>query len=281
MVDAIHVRLAVSACDRCPVAVLSRGTAVEDVRIDSASGRVEFVTDETPEEPPESLEFVEFGGRAHGRYDLAKPDNCAATDDDPMPTDDELARSEDGLATDDDRPMVVTDGGVTCESVQAPAEQDAADHSRCTDCSCRGLSEVFGGFPATPTDAVIDEGELIVSFVLSGYEELEAVVDQFEAAGMTVELRRLIVDRGGDGEDGDCPEAPPTADACTIDLAGVTDRQTEVARVAAERGYFEPDGASAVEIANELDLAKSTVSEHLRLVTADLFSQTFGDDAGT
>jgi len=36
-------------------------------------------------------------------------------------------------------------------------------------------------------------------------------------------------------------------------------------------------GASAADVAAEFDLAKSTVSEHLRTVTAVLFSQTFGD----
>jgi Predicted DNA binding protein len=57
----------------------------------------------------------------------------------------------------------------------------------------------------------------------------------------------------------------------------VTDRQAEVAAVAAEKGYFNGDGASAGEIAADLDLAKSTVSEHLRTVTDTLFSQAFGD----
>jgi len=57
----------------------------------------------------------------------------------------------------------------------------------------------------------------------------------------------------------------------------VTDRQAEVAAVAAERGYFSGDGASAAEIAGELDLAKSAVSERLRTVTDTLFSQAFGD----
>jgi predicted DNA binding protein len=57
----------------------------------------------------------------------------------------------------------------------------------------------------------------------------------------------------------------------------VTDRQAEVAMVAAQKGYFNADGAPAAEIAAELDLAKSTVSEHLRIVTDTLFSQLFGD----
>jgi predicted DNA binding protein len=118
----------------------------------------------------------------------------------------------------------------------------------------------------------MDDGELLVSFVLTGHEELQAIVDECEAAGLGVELRRLCVDRGDrSAADDSCRDVVP------IDLAGVTDRQAEIATVAAERGYFNGDGASAAEIAADLDLAKSTVSEHLRTVTDTLFSQAFGD----
>jgi predicted DNA binding protein len=118
----------------------------------------------------------------------------------------------------------------------------------------------------------MEDGELLVSFVLTGHEELEAIVDECEAAGLGVELRRLCVDRGDrNAADGGCRDVVP------VDLGGVTDRQAEVAAVAAEEGYFDGDGASAAEIAADLDLAKSTVSEHLRTVTDTLFSQAFGD----
>jgi predicted DNA binding protein len=112
------------------------------------------------------------------------------------------------------------------------------------------------------------DGEIRVSFVLSGHEELQAIVDECEAAGLDVELRRLCVDRGGDDAG---------SDIVPVDLTGVTDRQAEIATVAAENGYFESGGASAADVAAEFDLAKSTVSEHLRTVAAALFSQTFGD----
>jgi len=118
----------------------------------------------------------------------------------------------------------------------------------------------------------MENGELLVSFVLTGHEELQAIVDECEAAGLGVELRRLCVDRGDrSATDDSCRDVVP------VDLAGVTDRQAEIATVAAKKGYFNGDGASAGEIAADLDLAKSTVSEHLRTVTDTLFSQAFGD----
>ena len=236
MTDGIHVELSVSACDRCPVAALSSSTAVEDLRVDSADDRVEFVADDPPDDPPTGLDLVEFGGRAHGRYEIA----C-------------------------ERPA--TDGGTVVGPGRAGGP---GGDTACTGCSCGGLPAAFENFPVSPRRTEMEDGELLLSFVLTGHEELRAIVDECEAAGIGVELRRLCVDRGdGEGEFG--------SDVVPVDLAGVTDRQAEIATVAAEEGYFEAGGASAADVAAEFDLAKSTVSEHLRTVTAALFSQTFGD----
>ncbi|MDZ5812574.1 helix-turn-helix domain-containing protein [Halorubrum sp. AD140] len=300
MTAGIHVELAVSACDGCPVAALSSSTAVEDLRVDSGDDRVEFVAADPPEDPPSGLDLVEFAGRAHGRYEIAcgreGAGGCRATDDAATvggrATDD--AATVGGRATDD----AATDGGVvvappgaraTAEVPSARPEADALDgpdgaagaasadgEGPCTDCSCGGLPRAFGNFPVSPRRTEMTDGELRVSFVLTGHEELRAIVDECEAAGLDVELRRLCVDRGNadDGE-GSCGDVVP------VDLAGVTDRQAEIAAVAARKGYFEAGGASADEVAAEFDLAKSTVSEHLRTVTAALFSQLFGDGGST
>ncbi|WP_280585599.1 helix-turn-helix domain-containing protein [Halorubrum sp. Boch-26] len=136
-------------------------------------------------------------------------------------------------------------------------------------CACARFPPAFASFPVLPRKTRIDDGELIATFVLTGYGELQAIVD---ALG-TVEVRQILVDRdAGDGEDDGRPTVIP------IDLSGVTERQATVAAVAVEKGYFEPDAATADEIAADLGLAKSTVSEHLRLVTATVLSQLFGDD---
>lgn len=290
MTDGIHVELSVSACDRCPVAALSSSTAVADLRVDAADDRVEFVADDPPDDPPTGLDLVEFGGRAHGRYEIecgrpAIDGGRAASDggtDGGRAADDAAAGG--GRAADD----AAADGGVVMGAAEAggptdapgiepsadavdaspPTESDAA----CVGCSCGGLPAAFENFPVSPRRTEMEDGELRLSFVLTGHEELRAIVDECEAAGLGVELRRLCVDRGGEaGEFG--------GDVVPVDLAGVTDRQAEVATVAAERGYFEAGGASAADVAAEFDLAKSTVSEHLRTVTAALFSQTFGDGA--
>jgi hypothetical protein len=256
MTDGIHVELAVSACDSCPVAALSSSTAVEELRVDAAGDRVEFVADDLPDDPPTGLDLVEFGGRAHGRYEIT----CERS-------------VTDGSDAPDD---TATDGGVVMDSLDDATDVDgptpsptAEGDATCAGCSCGGLPAAFANFPVSPRRTEMVDGEIRVSFVLSGHEELQAVVDECEAAGLDVELRRLCVDRGGDED--------PRSDIVPVDLVGVTERQAEIATVAAESGYFEAGGASAADVAAEFDLAKSTVSEHLRTVTAALFSQTFGD----
>lgn len=55
----------------------------------------------------------------------------------------------------------------------------------------------------------------------------------------------------------------------------LTDRQREVARTATQMGYFESGGASAGEVAAELGIATSTLSSHLRAITAKLYTTFF------
>jgi DNA-binding transcriptional ArsR family regulator len=255
MTNGIHVELAVSACAGCPVAALSSSTAVEEFRIDADDARVEFVAPDPPEDPPGSLDLVEFAGEAHGRYEIA----C------------ERPATDGGLAIDAPEAETGAPAGPssppTVES-SPPATTDGV----CDNCSCGGLPSAFANFPVSPRRTEMENGELLVSFVLTGHEELQAIVDECEAAGLGVELRRLCVDRGDrSATDDSCRDVVP------VDLASVTDRQAEIATVAAKKGYFNGDGASAGEIAADLDLAKSTVSEHLRTVTDTLFSQAFGD----
>ena len=279
MTNGIHVELAMSACDACPVATLSSTTPVEELRVDSEEDRVEFVAADPPEDPPTGLDLVEFGGRAHGRYEIARErldsDGGRATDDAAT----EEIRQIDDAATDGGLTVGAPDGNSVVKATpgaesstggSAPSGETESE-GVCAGCTCGGLPAAFANFPVAPRRTEMVDGEIQVAFVLSGHEELQAIVDGCEASGLDVELRRLCVDHGN-GDEGDCrPDVVP------VDLAGMTDRQVEVATVAAEKGYFETGGASAADVAAEFDLAKSTVSEHLRAVTSSLFSQAFAD----
>jgi hypothetical protein len=231
--DTIQVCVAVPTCARCPVGSLSERTPVREVRVDRARDRIDFIAEETPADPPSELEFVEFADRAHGRYDL-----------------------DDGTA--DCSPE-------TADPPREASGSDAADGSPDrSGCGCDGFPPAFAELPVSPRETRVEDGELVASFVLAGYDELRAVLDAFGGA----DVRHVLVDGDRIGEG---PDVVP------VDLGEVTERQASVAAVAVSRGYFDPDGASTEEIAEELGLAKSTVSEHLRLVTATVLSQVFDD----
>lgn len=51
----------------------------------------------------------------------------------------------------------------------------------------------------------------------------------------------------------------------------LTDRQLEVVHAAVRMGYFEPDGAGADEVAEELGISSSTLSTHIRRIMAKVF----------
>lgn len=272
MSNGIYVELAMSACDGCPVAALSSSTRVEELRVDADNNRVEFVADGLPSDPPNGLDLVEFAGRSHGRYEVTC--DRAATDGGVTVTS-SGAPAPDASSVGDTTGSETTAaaGETTSAGGERTDESEPLGAGMCGSCSCGGLPAAFSNFPVAPRRTEMEDGELLVSFVLTGHEELSAIVDECKASGLDVQLRRLCVDRGeGRASDEDCcPSVVP------VDLAGVTDRQAEVATVAAEMGYFDGDGASAAAIADELGLAKSTVSEHLRAVTNALFSQLFGN----
>nr|WP_264475131.1 helix-turn-helix domain-containing protein [Salinirubrum litoreum] len=62
----------------------------------------------------------------------------------------------------------------------------------------------------------------------------------------------------------------------------LTEEQLTVLRTAHRLGYFDvPRGASADDIASELDIAQSTLSERLRLAEGRLFDLMFSAGSGS
>lgn len=61
--------------------------------------------------------------------------------------------------------------------------------------------------------------------------------------------------------------------------APLTNRQLDVARVATQMGYYDRDGASAKEVADELGIAPSTLSTHLRRINAKIFDFLFNENS--
>lgn len=105
-------------------------------------------------------------------------------------------------------------------------------------------------------DPVIDENGATMSLVGS-QDAIRGVIREYVAAGLTPDLQKL-------GE----------YEGSTTPIAQLTDRQREVIEIAYQEGYYEvPRQASAEDIASELQVDASTVSEHLQRAERNLLTQ--------
>lgn len=64
-----------------------------------------------------------------------------------------------------------------------------------------------------------------------------------------------------------------------MSVAGLTDRQAEVLAVATKMGFFErPQRATGADVAEVVDVSRTTVMKHLRAAEHELFTGLFADD---
>lgn len=139
-------------------------------------------------------------------------------------------------------------------------------HDEGCDCGC--LLAGLDGLPIDPRQMDVEEGTVTMEFTLQDRKELQSTVAGLREAGLDVTLESVTTETDGDGANG----APC---ASMVALSELTARQREVAETAVAMGYFEPDGASAEEVADALGIAKSTLSEHLGRATGTVFRQLF------
>lgn len=112
--------------------------------------------------------------------------------------------------------------------------------------------------PRTEHMQIEDEGFTLT--YMGQQDRISAMVAGFEAAGIDATLQQL--------RDYQIQEAP-------VDT--LTDRQQEVLEIAFEHGYFEvPRKASTADLAEELGLDSSTVSEHLQRAQRNLVATVLG-----
>lgn len=99
-----------------------------------------------------------------------------------------------------------------------------------------------------------DDESLTLTFLVDGTDTLRKIVGELDETAETVRLRRLVEQGGSHARN-----APKM-----LDLSVLTARQKEALEVAYDMGYFEkPRDATAGEVADELDIATTTFSEHL------------------
>ena len=176
------------------------------------------------------------------------------------------------------RPVEATKEAVVCrlvdpdrgdEQANATAAGGHADWS-CPDCAGRCPTGGFDFLPLRPYDHSVTDEWLRLTFAAADESELRACLRRLDDAGQAVSLETLRAE----------PDDPDDAQTALVDLSDLTARQRETAALAVRQGYFESDGISAAELADQLDVAKATVSEHLRAVRAKVGRQLFPDENG-
>ena len=73
-------------------------------------------------------------------------------------------------------------------------------------------------------------------------------------------------------------EGPEATEQVTFDLSSLTPKQRGSLELAVLRGYFDDDGDVALgDLADELDISKSALSQRLRTAQAKLVKDVFGE----
>lgn len=133
-------------------------------------------------------------------------------------------------------------------------------------CACELVEEA--GYPLANVD--VRDGWLALTLNLPDADALREVVATLSDVSDTVEVQYLIRDANEDA-----------SDPVIVDRGQLTARQREVLEVAYAEGYFEyPRKSSAGEVAEKLDISRSTFAEHLAAAQSQLFETIAGNGNG-
>ncbi|MFC7019355.1 MULTISPECIES: helix-turn-helix domain-containing protein [Haloarcula] len=134
------------------------------------------------------------------------------------------------------------------------------------DCVCQTIAE----FDCPLSDVDVADGTLYVSLHLRDATELRALLERLRGAYDDVRVRYLV--QSGDGDS--------SGDVVPVDRDRLTDRQREAVATAYRMGYFDyPRQSNASEVAEALDIAPSTFTEHLTAAQSELLRAVLDDDS--
>ena len=166
------------------------------------------------------------------------------------------------IATVDDPPEGWPDGPVFSYGT---ANVFRTAHGGDPSCPCACL----GRFGCPVHRYVASEDEVTLVFHAESFEQLQAVMGEFRERFRAVDVRRLLQP----------PLAGDPEERVFVNRGKLTDRQREVLETAYEMGYFErPKGANATEIAAELGISGSTLTEHLSAAQRKVFEDLLEAD---
>jgi predicted DNA binding protein len=117
-------------------------------------------------------------------------------------------------------------------------------------CPCESIEQ----FGCPVVDVHTEDGTLFLIFHAADIAELRGIIATLKERYPAVDIRRLL--RSEDGRS--------TDDLVFVDRSRLTERQREVLETAHRMGYFDrPKGANAGEVADALDISRSTFAEHV------------------
>ncbi|MFC6951595.1 helix-turn-helix domain-containing protein [Halorubellus litoreus] len=242
MSDGIRAEIRVDGPTGCPATrvVDETGTTAEDVTR-AVSGDGDRVVEEFLLADPVGIDV--------GGTPAVDGDDAETTDSADKPTGPPDARAGDTGATADVTPTLVFDYGDHA-TYRFERERDVA-------CPC----EVVEAHDCPTVDVAIRDDGVHVTFHVPDMTDLQALVGDLREQFPSLDVKRLLRSTGDAG----------AHNLVFVDRGRLTDRQLEVLQTAHRMGYFRhPKGANAGEVATELDITRSTFSEHLAAAQSKL-----------
>jgi len=157
--------------------------------------------------------------------------------------------------------------GRECTVDLRPADEDdrlvRARGEVSDDCLCR----TFQALGCVPHVRRVEDGTVLVTAYVDDRDAVRDVVGTLRETLDRVRLVRLAV-----------VEGPEARERATIDLSALTPKQREGIELAVARGYFDDDRDVGLgELAAELAISKSALSQRLRAAQATLVTDAFDE----
>lgn len=115
------------------------------------------------------------------------------------------------------------------------------------------------------------DGQLIISVTVQSETVLRSIVEGLHERGATVHLERIVPLSGDQG-----------GRAVVLDATSMTDKQREAIQLAVQAGYYDnPRSADLDDLAQEIGVSRSAVSQRLNAVESKLVKEFAGAELTT
>ncbi|WP_434521613.1 helix-turn-helix domain-containing protein [Halorubrum sp. AS12] len=129
------------------------------------------------------------------------------------------------------------------------------------------LCHAFGRLGCAPHFRRVEDGTILVTAYVDDRAAVRGLVDELRGVVDRVRLVRLAV-----------VEGPNATEQVTFDLSALTPKQRRGLELAVVRGYFDDDRDVRLrDLAEELEISKSALSQRLRTAQAKLVTDVFDD----